>query len=111
MSDMPRAPIRALVVEDRPAQVLLITKMLEAAGCVTEAANEAHSAIELLGVFKPQVIFLDIGLPNIDGYQLAEMIRAEPEFKSLPIVAVTGYGFNADKERSKQAGIDLHLVK
>ena len=59
----------------------------------------------------PDLVLLDIGLPGIDGYQLAALIRQEPQWRDLQIIALTGYGQDNDRDRSRQAGIDVHLVK
>ena len=103
--------LRALIVEDRPVQATLIGKMLATLGCDAQSAASAHEAMTMMRGFKPQVIFLDIGLPDMDGYQLARQIRQDLSFKSVPIVAVTGYGFEEDLEKSREATIDQHLVK
>jgi CheY-like chemotaxis protein len=61
--------------------------------------------------YKPTVFVLDIGLPDITGYEVARRLRAQPEFARTPIVAVTGYGQESDRERSREAGIDHHMTK
>jgi CheY-like chemotaxis protein len=61
--------------------------------------------------FRPDAAFLDIGLPHIDGYELARMLRAEPTLKGICIVAITGYGSPDYQERSRKAGFDAHVIK
>ena len=61
--------------------------------------------------FAPDAVLLDIGLPDVDGLQLAKWIRQEPALRNVLLVALTGYGLEADRERIREAGIDHHLVK
>jgi two-component system CheB/CheR fusion protein len=61
--------------------------------------------------FHPDVVVLDIGLPGMDGYEVARQLRAQQEFRSTPLVAVTGYGQADDRVRSQEAGFDAHLTK
>ncbi len=109
MIDATPAKIRVLVIEDRPVQAKLISKMLELLGYEAQSALSAREALTAMRGFKPQVVLLDIGLPDADGYQLADLIHKDLEFKSVPIIAVTGY--DSDEDKSKLVGIDLHLVK
>ncbi len=109
MIDATPSKIRVLVIEDRPVQAKLISKMLELLGYEAQSALSAREALTAMRGFKPQVVLLDIGLPDADGYQLADLIHKDLEFKSVPIIAVTGY--DNDEDKSKLVGIDLHLVK
>ena len=68
-------------------------------------------ALQSVQEFKPNVVLLDIGLPGIDGYQVARRLRAMKQSQPMQIVAVTGYGQEADKQKSLEVGIDVHLVK
>ena len=61
--------------------------------------------------FRPDIALIDIGLPVMDGYELARRLRADPAFRELPLVAVTGYGQQQDRQRSAAAGFTAHLVK
>ena len=61
--------------------------------------------------FRPDIALIDIGLPVMDGYELARRLRADPDFAELPLVAVTGYGQQQDRQRSAAAGFTAHLVK
>ena len=106
-----QSKLRVLIVEDRPVQAALIGKMLAALGCEPQSATNGREALTTMRGFKPQIIFLDIGLPDMDGYQLARLIRQDLSFKSVPIIAVTGYGFEEDLEKSREATINQHLVK
>ena len=73
--------------------------------------HDGPAALETVVTFKPEVAFLDIGLPVIDGYELAERLRAVPELGTAPLVAITGYGQAADRQRARSAGFTEHLVK
>ena len=71
---------------------------------------ESLTALEVAGEFRPNLVLLDIGLPGIDGYEVAKQLRHEPDLSSVVLVAMTGYGTEADKQLSKDAGFDHHLV-
>jgi two-component system, sensor histidine kinase len=102
---------RVLVVEDQPAQIKLLTTMLRVLGFESQGARTASEAMVLLEAYRPQIVLLDIGLPDVNGFELAGMIRAVPEFAGVPIIAVTGYGYESDREKSRLSGIDHHLLK
>ena len=77
-------------------------------------ARTAHSGPEALlaaGPFHPEVVFLDIGLPGMNGYEVAARLRAEPSLSGTVLVALTGWGSEENKRRSSEAGFDLHLTK
>ena len=73
--------------------------------------SDGHEAVSVARRLRPEVILLDIGLPGIDGFELAGRLRGMPETRSARMIAVTGYGQQADRARSRAAGFDLHLVK
>jgi CheY-like chemotaxis protein len=107
----PHAPRRILVVEDNPDTATSFVALLQALGHTAQCTTDSRQAVPLALAFKPDVAFLDIGLPHIDGYQLAVLLRAEPALKGLCIVAVTGYGSAEDRVKSRKAGFDAHLKK
>ena len=74
-------------------------------------AHDGPAAIETATRFRPQIIMLDIGLPRMNGYDVARQLRREPDFDSALLIAVTGYGTEEDRRRSLEAGFDLHFVK
>jgi CheY-like chemotaxis protein len=74
-------------------------------------AHDGHAALAAARRIRPEVIVLDIGLPGLDGYSVAEALRREPELAGMRLVAVSGYGRAEDKDRTKAAGFDHHLVK
>jgi CheY-like chemotaxis protein len=67
--------------------------------------------LEAAKLYQPDVIVLDIGLPDMTGYEVAARLRAHPKFNRIPLVAVTGYGQEPDRRRAKEVGIDQHLTK
>lgn len=110
-SSVPRhelAPLRVLVVEDEKGTADAMAKLLELHGHETIAAYDGRTALEKAEAEAPDVILLDIGLPGLDGYVVAEQIKARMRVKWPLIIAVTGY---KDEQRSYAAGIDLHMAK
>jgi two-component system CheB/CheR fusion protein len=85
--------------------------MLEADGHEVYKAEDGPSALEIFRRTRPQVAVVDIGLPGMDGYELARQLRSEPSGHEVVLIALTGYGFPEDRERSRAAGFDDHLVK
>jgi CheY-like chemotaxis protein len=80
-------------------------------GFVVEVAHDGPSALELAASFRPEIGLVDIGLPVMDGYELARQIRQTPEAGGIRLVAVTGYGQAAHRDQAREAGFDDHLVK
>jgi CheY-like chemotaxis protein len=104
------APLRVLVVDDNADMTDLLCEALAREGFETAAAYDASSALEQRRKFRPRAAILDIGLPDIDGYELAAALRAE--YGPAPLlIAATGYGQQSDRIRAMTAGFDLHLVK
>ncbi|HVT29532.1 MAG TPA: ATP-binding protein, partial [Lacipirellulaceae bacterium] len=103
-------PQRILVVDDNRDTATSCARLLNALGHDVQTAYDGASAIEIAKSFKPQVIFLDIGLPGLNGYDVAKILRTEG-FANEIIVAVSGYGQPEDRQRSHDAGFDEHLVK
>jgi signal transduction histidine kinase/ActR/RegA family two-component response regulator len=106
-----RTGMRVLVVDDNEDAALLMADALAHKGLDTRTAAEANEALALFDTFHPEVAILDIGLPVIDGYQLARALRARPGGDRLYLIALTGYGQAMDRERALAAGFDHHLVK
>jgi PAS domain S-box-containing protein len=104
-------PHRILIVDDNDDARILLADMLTMLGHEVRAAPDGRSALEQLESFHPHVALLDIGLPDIDGYELATRIRSLPDGASIRLLAVTGYGQPVDQERSRRAGFAAHLVK
>ena len=85
--------------------------LLQLTGNETQTAFDGPSAIDMAASFKPAVVLLDIGLPGLNGYDVARRMRQEPWGKTVKLVAVTGWGQLEDRQRSKEAGFDAHMVK
>ncbi len=103
---------RILVVDDNAAAAKMLARLLATLGAHdVRTASEGKLALSCLDEFQPQIVLLDIGLPGMDGYQIAREIRSIPECEQLLLAAVTGYGQEDDRRRSKEAGFDEHLVK
>jgi two-component system CheB/CheR fusion protein len=99
------------VVDDNADSADSLTMVLGFDGHEVLAVYTGLQAIEQAERFKPDVMLIDIGLPDLDGYEVARRIRAIPALQSICLVAVTGYGQDADKDRAHAAGFSEHLVK
>jgi PAS domain S-box-containing protein len=102
---------RVLVVDDNTDAAETLADILREHGHETSIAHDGPTALTKALVFRPDVALLDIGLPVMDGYELARRFREQPELKRVHLLAVTGYGQQEDKERSRAAGFEEHLVK
>lgn len=89
----------------------MLALLLETLGHQVWVSNDGHDALVTAQRAAPSILFLDIGLPDMDGYELARRLRQAEETASSVLVAVTGYGQPEDKERAMKAGFDHHLVK
>ena len=105
------APLRLLVVDDNNDAAVVLRMLLQALGHEAHIEHDGQRALERASQLSPQLLFLDIGLPDMDGFELARRLRAMPETADATLVAVTGYGQPEDKERARQAGFDHHVVK
>src|SRR6202140_4691209 len=102
---------RVLVVDDNVDAAELLGGALSQAGPGGERGHDGESAVDAAAEFRPDVVLLDLGLPGMDGYEVARRLRAPPDPPGVRIIAITGYGQDADRSRTAQAGIDEHLVK
>ena len=102
---------RVLVVDDNPDALASLAGVLEARGYLTFRASDGPSALELASRVHPELALLDLGLPVMDGYELARRLHGVPGLETVKLVAVTGYGQPSDIARSRAAGFDEHLVK
>jgi signal transduction histidine kinase/CheY-like chemotaxis protein len=102
---------RVLVVDDNRDAADTLAELLRMTGYDVRTAGDAPSALAVLDGFVPQLVLLDIGLPGIDGYQLAKMLRDDPRCAGASLVALTGYGRENDRSRAMGAHFDEHLVK
>jgi PAS domain S-box-containing protein len=102
---------RVLLVEDNPDAAESLQMLLELLGHEAHVAHDGTAAVPLALAHRPDVMLVDIGLPGLDGYEVARRVRAEPSLASTVLVAVTGYGRPEDKREALAAGFDLHLTK
>ncbi|MEX0610587.1 MAG: response regulator, partial [Pirellulales bacterium] len=102
---------RILVVDDNENAAQMLGMLLKALGNDVRMVFDGLSAIKLAAEFRPDVVLLDIGMPQIDGYETARLIRQEPWGSTLVLAALTGWGQEDDKRRTREAGFDHHFVK
>jgi CheY-like chemotaxis protein len=105
------APRRILVVDDNQDQAQSMGLLLELMGHEVRLAHDGPGALEAAAAFTPDVAIVDIGLPGLNGYEVARRIREQPRFRGMVLVAQTGWGQAEDRRRSEEAGFDHHLVK
>ena len=106
-----RRPARLLVVDDNDDAAHSLIALLELEGHEVRGVASAEEALRLLEEFVPQAAILDLGLPAMNGYELAAALRADPRTRQIRLVALTGYGSAADRRRALEAGFDEHSVK
>ncbi|MDO9358117.1 MAG: ATP-binding protein [Polaromonas sp.] len=106
------APVlKVLIVDDNIDAAETLATVLGLMGHQTRTAYEGEAVLEVAADFHPDVVLLDIGLPRMTGYEVAEQLRADPRFGRTVLVAVTGWGSESDRRRSREAGFDEHLTK
>jgi PAS domain S-box-containing protein len=105
------APLRVLVADDNVDAAEIMCALLEASGYVTRIAYDGAAALEVAAQFLPQVALLDLGMPRLDGFEAARRMRALPGLDNMVLVAVTGWGAESDRARTRDAGFDHHLLK
>jgi PAS domain S-box-containing protein len=103
--------LRVLVVEDHADSAESMALMLKLDGHEVQIADDGPKAMEIARFFLPQVVLCDIGLPGMNGYEMAAQLRAQPQFVGMRLIALTGYGQEEDRRRAKDAGFDHFLVK
>ena len=108
---VPTASRRVLVVDDNPDAAESLALLLRVEGHEVRTAHDGPAALKAATEFQPEVIFLDIGLPRVSGYEVARQLREQLGLKKVLLVAVTGYGQEEDRRRSREAGFDAHLTK
>ena len=107
----PAQTSRVLVVDDNVDVADMLVVMLQMFGHEVQAAYSGQTALETAVEYQPDVVLLDIGLPDMDGYEVARRLRRQPQTKDVWLIAMTGYGQDSDRQRSEEAGFDHHLVK
>lgn len=102
---------RVLVVDDNRDSNESLATLLKLNGHQVETAEDGPAALTAARAFHPEIVFLDIGLPKMNGYDVAKRLRQEPGLNQMSLIAMTGYGQEADRRRSQEAGFDGHMVK
>lgn len=102
---------RILVVDDNRDSADSLGMLLQVLGADVQVVYGGASALAALDSYRPSVVFLDIGMPEMDGYQVASRMRQLPPGRSTTLIALTGWGQKDDLRRSREAGFDCHLVK
>lgn len=102
---------RILIVDDNRDGAASLAMLLKVLGNETRTAHDGLQGVEVAESFRPDAIVLDIGLPQLNGYEVCRRIRAQQWGKQILIVAATGWGQEEDRRRSKEAGFDHHFVK
>jgi CheY-like chemotaxis protein/nitrogen-specific signal transduction histidine kinase len=109
--EAPRRSLRVLVADDNRDAAATLAALLEQRGHTVRLAADGYEALELAREFQPDIAFLDIGMPGMNGYEVASAFRQLPLNDAVVLVAVTGWGSEEDRARSKAAGFNLHLTK
>jgi CheY-like chemotaxis protein len=104
-------PCRILVVDDNSDAADTLNMLLTELGATVAVANSGPEALQTIESFEPDAVLLDIGMPGMDGYEVSRRIRSSNRHSDLLLIALTGWGQGEDRERSKRAGFDHHLVK
>jgi CheY-like chemotaxis protein len=100
-----------LYIEDNPDNLLLVQRALEARGYKVVWAANGLTGIEMAQLHKPNLILLDINLPDIDGYEVARRIRADDQLRYIPIIAITANALKGDADKALAAGCDVYISK
>lgn len=112
LEERPQAPaLKVLVVDDNADMAESLARLLSMTGYQVRVAASGPAALEVATEFLPDAIILDIGLPQMDGYEVARRLRAAPAMAGVRLIALTGYGRTQDRRHAEAAGFDHHLVK
>ena len=102
---------RILVADDFPQSAAILARLLRQDGNEVQVAQDGIQAVEAAADFRPDVAVLDIAMPKLDGFDVARMIREQPWGKNIFLIALSGWGQQLDRQRSREAGFDAHLTK
>jgi CheY-like chemotaxis protein len=102
---------RVLVVEDEDDSRECLKLLLETEGHEVALTADGAAALEQLGTFRPDIALVDVGLPGMDGYEVARRVRSLPGGAAVKLIAMTGFGGEKNRRRAKQAGFDVHVTK
>lgn len=104
-------PVRLLLVDDNQDALLSLGILLELEGHNVTTANNGRDAIRLMAEMRPEVAIVDVGMPEVDGFDVARAVRSDRSLDDVMLVALTGYAAESDKSRALAAGFDYHLTK
>jgi CheY-like chemotaxis protein/two-component sensor histidine kinase len=110
-TSLPVAKRRILVVDDNPDALESLTQLVARMGNEVCRAHDGREAIEAAEAFQPDIVLMDLGMPNVNGYEAARRMREQPWGRHLTLIATTGWGQDEDRRRTAEAGFDRHLVK
>lgn len=106
---MPSAPI--LIVDDNAVNAKLLSVVLARAGYSVAVAGDADEALAGIETFRPRLIFMDLQLPGMDGFELTRMIKSNPATRDIVVIALTAYAMKGDDDRAREAGCDGYITK
>jgi len=107
----PSGRVESFVVDDNVDAAEMLAEALRYAGHDVREEHDGSSALAAVTEFRPDVILLDLGLPGMDGFEVARRLRADSSLAKARVIAITGYGQDVDRRRTAQLGIERHLVK
>ena len=102
---------RVLVADDNADSADSLAEILRLLGNDTRVARDGQQALDVAAAFRPSVALIDLGMPKLNGFDVARRLREQPWGRDITLVAVTGWGQDEDRRRSNEAGFDLHVVK
>jgi CheY-like chemotaxis protein len=102
---------RVLIVDDDVDSAEMLAEAASIHGCAFEVAHDGPTAVDAAKRYRPHVVILDLELPGMSGYEVARQLRKEVELAPLKLIALTGHGREADREKTREAGFDAHVVK
>jgi CheY-like chemotaxis protein len=108
---VPGGGVRLLIVEDNVDTAYTLKALMQLAGYDVRVVHDGESAVHAAREWQPQAVLCDIGLPGMNGFDVAKALRRHPEMRRARLIAVTGYGTYADRTRALEAGFDDHVTK
>ena len=106
-----QTPLKVVIVEDNDDSRMMLCELLELSGFECHTASTGRLGLDVISEFRPDVALVDIGLPELDGLEVARLLRKDRRNDKLFLIALTGYGQREDREAARNAGFDTHLVK
>ncbi len=104
-------PLRIVIVEDNDDSRMMLCELLELSGFECYTASTGRLGLDVIAEMRPDVALVDIGLPELDGLEVARLLRLDQRNDKLLLIALTGYGQREDRDAARRAGFDTHLVK